>query len=606
MEPLLPLSLLFWGWQSHTPWAAGLLLLFVVAAGKSPWRWALKDAQYHRLGDLTSALFLGCVAYFVATGGDTAPIYSLLRWLPMIFAPLLLAQLYSGGADLPLSALFYSLRRRGGHAPAPRLDFRLPYALVCALAAGSGNASGGPYFVGAAGLLLWLLWPRRTAGPIWLVWFLLAVLLGYGGQLGLNRLQVVLEAWAVDWLGELDTDPFKVRTAIGDVGDMKLSSRIVLRVASDRPLGGGLLLKETAYDIYGGQSWLASNAPFKPYAAPDGEGPAHVTVSRSLSQPSTLLPLPAGLRGLRLAADAKLTANRLGAVKWQDAPPLLSYSIAYDTNAADPTPPTAADVKLPKDTAAMLEPLVAQLGLRGKTPREAADAIALMFANDFSYSLYLGRQHDSDDALQDFLYRRKAGHCEYFAAATALLLRAAGVPSRFVVGYSAQEYSAAEKRYLVRLRHAHAWTEAYLDGAWATLDNTPMVWAEREAQADPWWQAVADVWSRWAAALQNWRWQRAQQTEEGGFPLWGWLVLPLSLWLAWRLYRSRQRARPRVALAGIAMPQDADYARLEQSLLAAGHPPREPGETPLRWLRRLGLAAYEQDIRAYYRRRHGA
>ncbi|WP_217994949.1 hypothetical protein, partial [Methylogaea oryzae] len=54
-----------------------------------------------------------------------------------------------------------------------------------------------------------------------------------------------------------------------------------------------------------------------------------------------------------------------------------------------------------------------------------------------------------------------------------------------------------------------------------------------------------------------------------------------------------------------AAPADAEYGRFEQSLLNAGHPPRQPGETPLRWLRRLGLHRYEDAIRAYYRRRYG-
>lgn len=608
---LLPLALLFWGWQSDTPVAAALVLVLAAVSSRSPWRWSLETAQFHRIGDLTAVLFLGTVGYFVAVGGDTLPVYALLRWLPAIFAPLLLAQLYSGN-QLPLSALFYSLRRHGGQRATSTLDFRLPYAFFCALAAGSGNATDVGYFAGVTGLSSWTFWqnrPRRPPDGVWLLWFALAVLLGYGGQVGLNRLQGMMEEWAMDWLSGLASDPFKARTAIGDVGNLKLSGRIVMRVEADRVLDGALLLKETAYDHYVGQSWLAGKAPFESYTPPVQDGPAHLSVLRTLAQHSALLPLPGGLRGLSLTLKADLQRGRLGALKWLDAPPVLRYRIAYDPLAVDHTPPTDEDSRLPKATATLLQPLVRQLGLHGMAPAQVVTTIAGLFARDFAYSLYLGDKRGSGDAMQDFLYHRKAGHCEYFAAATALLLRAADVPARFVVGYSVQEYSPAEKAYLVRQRHAHAWSEAYVDGAWLTLDNTPAHWADTEAQADPWWQSAADLRSRWSTAFKAWRWDRAQQQREKGVPLWGWLVLPLSLWLGWRLYRSRQRAPSAATLAAGAtlskVPIDAEYARLEQGLLSEGHPPRLLGEPPLHWLRRLGLTVYEQEVHAYYRRRYG-
>jgi hypothetical protein len=94
-------------------------------------------AQFHRVGDLTTTLFGFAIVYFYSTDGDTLPIYAILRWLPVLSAPLLFGQIYSMGQLLPLSALFYSMRRYG--IPA-KVDIRLPYALICILAAGSGNA----------------------------------------------------------------------------------------------------------------------------------------------------------------------------------------------------------------------------------------------------------------------------------------------------------------------------------------------------------------------------------------------------------------------------------------------------------------------------------
>ncbi|WP_054774846.1 hypothetical protein [Methylogaea oryzae] len=332
---LLPLALLLWGWRGDAPLAAATILALVAVAGRSPWRWRMEAAQYHRVGDLTALLFLGAVGYFIAAGGDILPVYSLLHWLPAIFAPLLLAQLYGSGELLPLSALFYSLRRYGGAGVARTLDFRLPYAFLCALAAGSGDAGDFGYFSAVGGLLLWTVWrnrPRRSSDTVWLLWFALAAVLGYNGQLGLRALQGSLEDWAMEWLADADTDPFKAQTAIGDVGDLKLSGRIVMRVEASAPLSQALLLKEASYDRYAGQSWLAVNAPFAPYiVAPPGGDAARLVVLRTVHQRSVLLPLPAGLRGLEVPSRADLRRNRLGAVKWLDAPPVVRYGAAYGT-----------------------------------------------------------------------------------------------------------------------------------------------------------------------------------------------------------------------------------------------------------------------------------
>lgn len=609
---LLALSLLFWGWQSKTAAAAGLMLLLVGPASRSPWRWPLAASQFHRIGDLTSVLFLGGVAYFISAGGDTPPVYALLRWLPLFFAPLLLAQLYSTSL-LPLSALFYSLRRSRSEIPRPSLDFRLPYAFFCALAAGSGGSGDAGYFLGITGLCGWTLLqnqPRRQGKAVWLLWFSLAVGLGYGGQLGLKSLQSALEAWAVDWLSGSDTDPFKARTAIGEVGQLKLSGKIIMRISSEQRLNATLLLKEAAYDHYDGENWLAYPAPFEPYQAPGSDqGTVQLRVLRIPEQRSALLPIPPGLQSLELPAHSVLQRNRLGTLKLRDVPPVLRYRMGYDPAIQDHTPPPPPATQLPKATRALLAPLVRQLELEHKTAPDVAASIAQLFARDYAYSLYLGDKRGGSGAMADFLYRRKAGHCEYFAGATALLLRAAGIPSRYVVGYTAQEYSPASNTYLVRARHAHAWSEAYLNGAWQTLDNTPARWAEDEAQSDPWWQTTADLWSGWITAWQAWRWDKSQQPEDKSWPLWGYLLLPLSLWLGWRLYRSRQRvAQPAPTTENrenLPSVRDEDYAGLEQRLRQQGYSPRLAGETPLRWLARLGLKIYEPQVRAYYQRRYG-
>ena len=120
----------------------------------------------------------------------------------------------------------------------------------------------------------------------------------------------------------------------------------------------------------------------------------------------------------------------------------------------------------------------------------AADALAAVqkhFAAGFGYSLFQPGATTAIAPLVDFMQRTRAGHCEYFASATALLLRAGGIPARYATGYSVQEWNEREGAYLVRVRHAHSWVRVWINGGWREIDTTPATWAVMEAEAAPWW-----------------------------------------------------------------------------------------------------------------------
>ncbi len=74
----------------------------------------------------------------------------------------------------------------------------------------------------------------------------------------------------------------------------------------------------------------------------------------------------------------------------------------------------------------------------------------------------------------DFIFNRKEGHCERFAASLALFLRMEGIPSRIAIGYVPNGRNMFTGRMQVRFRDAHSWTEGYFDGiGWLSLDATP-------------------------------------------------------------------------------------------------------------------------------------
>jgi protein-glutamine gamma-glutamyltransferase len=93
--------------------------------------------------------------------------------------------------------------------------------------------------------------------------------------------------------------------------------------------------------------------------------------------------------------------------------------------------------------------------------------------NDFKYTLKMENDPDKT-ALEHFLFKRKEGHCEYFASAMVILLRSAGVPARLVNGFVGVEWNDLGNYLIIRQQHAHSWVEAFIPGkGWTVYDPTP-------------------------------------------------------------------------------------------------------------------------------------
>jgi transglutaminase-like putative cysteine protease len=76
--------------------------------------------------------------------------------------------------------------------------------------------------------------------------------------------------------------------------------------------------------------------------------------------------------------------------------------------------------------------------------------------------------------LEGFLFDAKAGYCQQFSGAMALLLRMAGVPARVVTGFTSGSLDTKTREYVVRDLDAHSWVEVWYRGiGWVTFDPTP-------------------------------------------------------------------------------------------------------------------------------------
>jgi transglutaminase-like putative cysteine protease len=101
-------------------------------------------------------------------------------------------------------------------------------------------------------------------------------------------------------------------------------------------------------------------------------------------------------------------------------------------------------------------------------------ALQFFRTQGFRYSLSPG-EYKKDD-LEQFLFHRRVGFCEHYAASFATLMRLAGIPARVVVGYLGGEYNDLGDFFLVRQADTHAWCEVWLpESGWTRVDPTNIV-----------------------------------------------------------------------------------------------------------------------------------
>jgi transglutaminase-like putative cysteine protease len=604
---LVGAGVLFWGWQTGLWLFAFPIAALLESARLVGWRWDLSGTDTRRVADLSRLVLGGMAMYLFAVRGAAPTVFGLIQWFPLAVLPLVFCQAYGARPSVDLRTFFLLLRRRRVGSDPP-LDAGYPYLVLCVAGASAANVRTAGFYVGLCLLAAWALAPVRSRAVPWPVWGALlagAATLGYAGHVGLHALQGVVEAFVTEWVVDAagrDRDPFRNHTALGSIGRLKLSDRILLRVDTGGPLAAPLLLHEASYDVYNMSVWGATAAEFglvppardrrtwslQADAVPTGG----VTVSTYLRRGRGMVPLPDGTVRIEGLLALQMKRNRLGAVKVEDSLGLVSYTARIAAARALGVPPGDMDLQLPKQETPLLARIAGELGLAGRPPRDAVGVVRHYFRGGFRYSMDLeAASAGGRTALEDFLLRTRAGHCEYFATGAVLLLRAAGIPARYAVGYAVSEWSPREGRYLVRARHAHSWAQAWVDGTWRDVDTTPPGWASAEASSAAVWEPLADLASWVLFVFSRWRWSEGETLYLGFL---AWLLVPLVGLLAWRLYSRRRVARstarpaplpPRLARPGA----DSELYLIEARLAALGVG-RRPWEPVGRWLDRVRAA----------------
>jgi transglutaminase-like putative cysteine protease len=138
-------------------------------------------------------------------------------------------------------------------------------------------------------------------------------------------------------------------------------------------------------------------------------------------------------------------------------------------------PPQFRDVylQLPPKLDPRIRKLAADVTSHATTEYDRVSAVSAYLSSHYRYTLDL-RGPVTADPLANFLFVRRAGHCEYFATAMTVMLRTLGIPARYATGFAPGEYNPIAGDYIIRGSDAHAWVEVYFPGyGWLTFDPTP-------------------------------------------------------------------------------------------------------------------------------------
>ena len=300
---------------------------------------------------------------------------------------------------------------------------------------------------------------------------------------------------------------------LGEIGEIKKSSMVVMRVTVDGGIAAaqGVHWRGVALTKFDGKRWY--NDPHEPttLTSPAEGGWFHLK-SEDVHAPKAGMPIhytvllePIGSTVLFFANEAErvrghFTDDAGRAPFGQRRTYLLkdftgsifnpyhSYArMEYEANSVVPTPPPAAVREAGSDYPASIREtylqlpsldsripeLAKQITARDNTPYDKARSMEGYLRSHYGYTLDLSGTPQADP-LAYFLFQKRAGHCEYFAAAMTVMLRTLGIPARYINGFQTGEYNDVAGDLVVRASDAHSWVEAYFPGfGWLTFDPTP-------------------------------------------------------------------------------------------------------------------------------------
>lgn len=265
----------------------------------------------------------------------------------------------------------------------------------------------------------------------------------------------------------------------GSINQLSLSDEVAFRVKfqGPPPVSRDLYWRVLVLWENDGQGW--SRGAQAPWPALSFQNDGAPVIYEVTFEPSNKPWLPALDLPGALPDDLRM---RSGHIVERDRPvrerlryELTSY-LRYNTGELEPAERQRA-LRLPPQASPRARELA-----QGWRSGDALDTVnaALAHFRDQQFYYTLEPPLLGDDPVDEFLFDTRRGFCEHYAAAFVTLMRAAGIPSRVVIGYQGGEYNAGGEYMIVRQGDAHAWAETWLAGrGWVRVDPTAAVAPER-------------------------------------------------------------------------------------------------------------------------------
>ncbi|HEU4367407.1 MAG TPA: DUF3488 and transglutaminase-like domain-containing protein [Methylomirabilota bacterium] len=326
---------------------------------------------------------------------------------------------------------------------------------------------------------------------------------------------------------------FSERVQLGAFGEIEADTTVVMRVHLTAFTGGGgspetlpsLRWRGVAFDHFDGRTWTVGRSTARltlrrrqpvPFPVQAHHGGPVLTQEVYLEPIGTEMIFGAP-RVLRLQGRSDFVVlDDLGNIAVPVPAARLHYTVESEPELGDPRTAGVADARLTGDARLRarytqlppVSPRIAALArevTEGSADHwEAARRLSGWLSRELAYTRVLERT-TALDPLDEFLFVRRAGNCEYFAAALAVMLRSLAIPARVVNGFQRGEWNPYGSYYMVRLHDAHSWVEVFVDGAgWVTLDPSPRLAAGAAATAAPaslWLDALRMSWYRYVVSF---------------------------------------------------------------------------------------------------------
>jgi protein-glutamine gamma-glutamyltransferase len=323
---------------------------------------------------------------------------------------------------------------------------------------------------------------------------------------------------------------FTDRVELGAYGEIQTDATVVMRVhvpewTPEPDRIPNLRWRGVVLDHFDGRTWAVGQPGRTLLERPGGDfllglprGTGRILVQDIYLEPlgtQVVFAAPHAL-AIRLRVGDSVSVDDMGSVAVPLVRSRLRYTVVSELERVPPVRPTGRRALTPLDadtTARYLQlpplpprvgELARQLTAGAGDPYAAALRLTEYLAREFRYTLLLERQTRLDP-IDEFLFVRRSGNCEYFAAALAVMLRSIGTPARVVNGFQRGEWNPYGHYFMVRLRDAHSWVEAYLPGlGWVTLDPSPRAAAVAPGTLGQLALYLDSLRMRWHRYVINW------------------------------------------------------------------------------------------------------